>query len=263
MVDNREKFDELFINIYPEAIRYTYKIIQSRLASQTRITPKDILNDVYLNMINNPHIYQGKSESRVKNTILQDCKWKLSDYNYYNQKKFKLFESIIATTNNIDREIDLDSYIETQLPMSDQNHYNIDVEPYLKCIKEHKDKIGAEIFIEHLRDGSYYGKQEYLCKKYNVTQKQLNSIYKKFIIYLKSRMYYEAKYGKKYKRKISPSKIKVFKFDNNISEKQKEIEIRYNKIQELLSQKVSKTKIAQLLNINRGTVYQTLNFKKT
>jgi len=264
MIQNRQQFEELFLKFYPEAVRYIYKLIQTNYASQTRITPKDILNDAYINMVNNPKMYLGKTPNHVKHTILQDCKWKLYNLIEINNRKFKLLEfAENSDSSDSEKSILLDSFIEHKLDMSEQNHNHIDLEPYLNCIRDHKDKKAAEMYIEHLQLDRHNGKIDYLCKKYKYSKNEVLSKISKFDTYLQSRIRYEKIYGKKFKRKEIKPKVKVYSFENLLSEKQNQIKNTYFEIKKLMEEKLSVVEIAEKLNMKRTTVYLYLRRKES
>lgn len=242
----RQEFDEYFIKTSPEFSRYLYKIIQSRGVSQTRIKPYDIINNTYLNIINRKELYLKRDTTQVKSLILQDLKWKLIHEIRTNKEKFILLEPSNEEKDNLDEIID------NLTTHSEIDTAKIDIKPYLEFIRKHKDKVGAEYFIEWLTlDRGSLKQLALLTAKYGFTRDQERSIVNKFSFYLRNRV----RIAKN--RSDEPSKFR--KKENYISEKQIELKERKQLVKKYLKEGKSVIEMAELIpNVTRTGLYHTI-----
>jgi len=257
---NREEFDKIFQKLIPEMSRYLYVILASKRISQTRITPKDVINDTYIKIVNRKNTYNERKPNELKGYILQSLKWDLHRKIYQINRSFTLIEVNGYSDNDIIERIN--NKIEESNPSNPDFAY-LDSKIYENIIKTYSNKKWVNYYLDYvtMRDVNKEADidlHKRLRIKYNVTVKETNLL----MTSVKSFIKYNLKKLKKTKRKnvfkkpvSSISKI-TYQIDN-LSSKQKKVRdnvkrtmVLYNK-----NKNMKVTEMSKILNIPRPTIY--------
>lgn len=257
MIGNRQDFDNFFTKTYSEFLRYTATIMLSRKISATRIHPKEIVNDVYIDLYNKEKHYINKKEKDAKGMVLQAIKWKLwKNLTYFQKNSYVLLEP------NEESGVMSEELLLSDLNLEKDLMYRIDAEPIINYIKSHKDKAGAEYFLEHLSTNPTISQIAQLNKKHNITKNRQYNIMAKFHYFIsKDRLSKIKENNKTDLNKIMKISAKI----NNpqLTERQKIIRDRVFETVILLNKGVSISEIAKKFNVERSTVYHYIKLSKT
>lgn len=248
---NREEFNSIFVKLLPQYKRYTYKILQSKFMSNTKLTIDDYINNVYLRL-NDKNIEQLTNESHTKHFVLKCI---VNEIRAENNRIVQRYTNLQDNALYINNEIDMDHLI-YYLSHNNSNYctmpdydYKIDAQPYINLINTHPDKMKREFFIDYLSltTGKTGSDNTFLYKKHNISQTKAKNLSREMLYWLENTI---TKTLNRPKALISLSK------DNKkITLKQREIENNIKNVVKYLKQNIKITEIAKLLNVNRSTVY--------
>ena len=250
---NKEEFNITFQKLIPQMSRYLYTVLASKGISQTRITPKDVINQAYIDIADKEITYRQRTPDELRGFILQSLKWTLHKSNYQMNRSCVLLEakdgSALTAEQIINKTLE-----ESEITYPDFAY--IDSKQYEKIIRSYSNKIHSSYYLDYItmrdinkeKDTDLHKR---LRIKYNLDVKDTNVIMSSIKSFLKSKL----KQLKKTKHKAIFVRSSISYKADDLSPKQKKVKNNVRMTMALYNRKLTENQIAKELNIPRPTIH--------